>query len=115
MTFHLDIQLQQITSLQVICKVSKATLHDVDEAVMAAKEAFEEGPWGGMNARDRGEIMYKLVKRLKVIALITYSKLFNDIKVFKCTSEDNHHEYQKLFKSHKVYFTLTKIFFFTFL
>ena len=81
MTFQLDIQLQQITSLQVICKVSKATLHDVDEAVMAAKEAFEEGPWGGMNARDRGEIMYKLVKRLKVIALITYFKLFNDIKV----------------------------------
>jgi len=44
----------------VICKVSKATLHDVDEAVMAAKEAFEEGPWGAMNARDRGDIMYKL-------------------------------------------------------
>ena len=48
---------------------------------MAAKEAFEEGPWGGMNARDRGEIMYKLVKRLKVIALVEYFKIFN-IKKF---------------------------------
>lgn len=44
----------------VICKVSKATVEDVDEAVEAAKEAFEEGPWGTMNPRDRGMLMFKL-------------------------------------------------------
>jgi len=38
--------------------VSKATVDDVDEAVEAAKEAFE-GPWSDMNPRDRGALMYK--------------------------------------------------------
>ena len=42
----------------MICKVSKATVEDVDEAVEAAKEAFE-GSWGAMNPRDRGTLMFK--------------------------------------------------------
>jgi len=44
----------------VICDISKASVDDVNEAVVAAKEAFEEGPWGSMNARERGEILYKV-------------------------------------------------------
>uniref|UniRef100_A0A8C7T1G1 10-formyltetrahydrofolate dehydrogenase n=1 Tax=Oncorhynchus mykiss TaxID=8022 RepID=A0A8C7T1G1_ONCMY len=36
------------------------TLGDVDRAVAAAKEAFEVGPWGRMNPRDRGTLLYKL-------------------------------------------------------
>ncbi|KAL5013525.1 hypothetical protein ScPMuIL_007795 [Solemya velum] len=44
----------------VICKVAKSGKEDVDRAVEAAKEAFEEGPWGSMNARDRGALMYRL-------------------------------------------------------
>uniref|UniRef100_A0A8C7T0S8 formyltetrahydrofolate dehydrogenase n=1 Tax=Oncorhynchus mykiss TaxID=8022 RepID=A0A8C7T0S8_ONCMY len=32
----------------------------VDRAVAAAKEAFEVGPWGRMNPRDRGTLLYKL-------------------------------------------------------
>ncbi|XP_029642163.1 cytosolic 10-formyltetrahydrofolate dehydrogenase isoform X1 [Octopus sinensis] len=44
----------------VICKVSKATKEDVNRAVEAAKEAFENGEWGRMNARDRGGLMYRL-------------------------------------------------------
>uniref|UniRef100_A0A0L8GLQ4 10-formyltetrahydrofolate dehydrogenase n=1 Tax=Octopus bimaculoides TaxID=37653 RepID=A0A0L8GLQ4_OCTBM len=43
-----------------ICKVSKATKEDVNRAVEAAKEAFENGEWGRMNARDRGGLMYRL-------------------------------------------------------
>ncbi|CAK8681490.1 unnamed protein product [Clavelina lepadiformis] len=43
----------------VICRVSKATVEDVDEAVEAAKEAFD-GPWSAMNPRDRGTLMFKL-------------------------------------------------------
>uniref|UniRef100_A0A8C5N4Q7 10-formyltetrahydrofolate dehydrogenase n=1 Tax=Gouania willdenowi TaxID=441366 RepID=A0A8C5N4Q7_GOUWI len=33
---------------------------DVDKAVAAAKEAFEDGEWGKMNPRDRGRLIYKL-------------------------------------------------------
>ncbi|XP_038595856.1 cytosolic 10-formyltetrahydrofolate dehydrogenase [Tachyglossus aculeatus] len=43
-----------------ICKVSLAQLSDVDHAVAAAKEAFENGVWGKINARDRGKLLYKL-------------------------------------------------------
>ncbi|XP_052781416.1 cytosolic 10-formyltetrahydrofolate dehydrogenase-like [Mya arenaria] len=45
---------------EVICEVSRGTPDDVNRAVEAAKEAFFEGPWGKMNARDRGKLMYRL-------------------------------------------------------
>ncbi|XP_046878621.1 mitochondrial 10-formyltetrahydrofolate dehydrogenase [Hypomesus transpacificus] len=44
----------------VICKVAYASVGDVDRAVAAAKDAFETGPWGRMNPRDRGTLLYKL-------------------------------------------------------
>ncbi|KAM4652707.1 cytosolic 10-formyltetrahydrofolate dehydrogenase isoform 1-T2 [Discoglossus pictus] len=43
-----------------ICKVSLAQVSDIDKAVAAAKEAFEGGEWGKMNARDRGRLLYRL-------------------------------------------------------
>ncbi|KAM9099212.1 cytosolic 10-formyltetrahydrofolate dehydrogenase [Sarcophilus harrisii] len=43
-----------------ICKVSLAQLSDVDQAVATAKDAFENGVWGKINARDRGRLLYKL-------------------------------------------------------
>ncbi|KAK6480593.1 cytosolic 10-formyltetrahydrofolate dehydrogenase-like [Huso huso] len=43
-----------------ICSVSLAQVSDVDKAVAAAKEAFENGEWGKMNPRDRGRLIYKL-------------------------------------------------------
>ncbi|XP_008291765.1 mitochondrial 10-formyltetrahydrofolate dehydrogenase [Stegastes partitus] len=48
------------TDGSVICKVSYASVGDVDRAVAAAKEAYEVGPWGRMNPRDRGSLLYKL-------------------------------------------------------
>ncbi|XP_061662230.1 mitochondrial 10-formyltetrahydrofolate dehydrogenase-like isoform X3 [Syngnathoides biaculeatus] len=48
------------TDGSVICKVSYASAGDVDHAVTAAKEAFHHGPWGKMNPRDRGNLLYKL-------------------------------------------------------
>lgn len=45
--------------LQAICDVSLAQISDVDRAVGAAKEAFEEGEWGKMNPRDRGRLIYR--------------------------------------------------------
>ncbi|KAF7199092.1 mitochondrial 10-formyltetrahydrofolate dehydrogenase-like, partial [Nothobranchius furzeri] len=48
------------TDGSAICKVSYASVEDVDRAVAAAKESFENGPWGKMNPRDRGSLLYKL-------------------------------------------------------
>lgn len=48
------------TDGSLICKVAFASVGDVDRAVAAAKEAFETGPWGRMNPRDRGMMLYKL-------------------------------------------------------
>ncbi|XP_024915543.1 cytosolic 10-formyltetrahydrofolate dehydrogenase [Cynoglossus semilaevis] len=48
-----------------ICEVSLAQVSDVDKAVAAAKEAFEEGEWGKMNPRDRGRLMYNLAELME--------------------------------------------------
>ncbi|GAB1291069.1 Cytosolic 10-formyltetrahydrofolate dehydrogenase [Apodemus speciosus] len=48
------------TDGSVICQVSLAQVSDVDKAVAAAKEAFENGLWGKINARDRGRLLYRL-------------------------------------------------------
>ncbi|CAO2605892.1 Cytosolic 10-formyltetrahydrofolate dehydrogenase, partial [Lemmus lemmus] len=48
------------TDGSVICQVSLAQASDVDKAVAAAKEAFENGQWGKINARDRGRLLYRL-------------------------------------------------------
>jgi len=45
---------------EVLAHVSEAQLEDVDQAVQAAKEAFENGPWATMDAAKRGELMTKL-------------------------------------------------------
>ncbi|XP_063797267.1 cytosolic 10-formyltetrahydrofolate dehydrogenase [Pseudophryne corroboree] len=48
------------TDGNAICKVSLAQVSDIDKAVAAAKEAFENGEWGRMNPRDRGRLLYRL-------------------------------------------------------
>ncbi|XP_055016334.1 cytosolic 10-formyltetrahydrofolate dehydrogenase-like [Boleophthalmus pectinirostris] len=48
------------TTGTALCDVSLAQISDVDRAVAAAKEAFENGEWGKMNPRDRGRLIYKL-------------------------------------------------------
>ncbi|XP_047644076.1 mitochondrial 10-formyltetrahydrofolate dehydrogenase isoform X2 [Phacochoerus africanus] len=53
------------TDGSIICKVSYASLVDVDKAVAAAKDAFESGEWGRMNARERGRLMYRLADLLE--------------------------------------------------
>ncbi|GAU93721.1 hypothetical protein RvY_05615 [Ramazzottius varieornatus] len=44
----------------VLCEVSSAQKEDVDIAVRAAKEAFENGDWSRMSHRDRGTLMFRL-------------------------------------------------------
>ncbi|XP_075039750.1 cytosolic 10-formyltetrahydrofolate dehydrogenase [Mixophyes fleayi] len=48
------------TDGDAICKVSLAQVSDIDKAVVAAKDAFENGEWGKMNPRDRGRLLYRL-------------------------------------------------------
>uniref|UniRef100_A0A8C0TT69 10-formyltetrahydrofolate dehydrogenase n=1 Tax=Canis lupus familiaris TaxID=9615 RepID=A0A8C0TT69_CANLF len=48
------------TDGNVICQVSLAQVSDVDKAVAAAKDAFENGLWGKISARDRGRLLYRL-------------------------------------------------------
>jgi aldehyde dehydrogenase (NAD+) len=45
---------------EVIAKVAEGEKADIDRAVVAARNAFERGPWRKMNARERGRILYKL-------------------------------------------------------
>jgi aldehyde dehydrogenase (NAD+) len=46
---------------EVIAHVAEADKADVDLAVKAATDAFYNGPWGKMPARDRGILLLKLV------------------------------------------------------
>jgi aldehyde dehydrogenase (NAD+) len=43
-----------------ICQVSEADSVDVDKAVMAARAAFEQGPWRKTLASERGRLMNRL-------------------------------------------------------
>ncbi len=44
----------------VICEVAEGDKADVEAAAQAARKAFEHGPWSRMDARDRGQLMFKL-------------------------------------------------------
>lgn len=73
--FHVLIYID-LSVLQAICDVSLAQISDVDKAVAAAKEAFEEGEWGKMNPRDRGRLIYKSVHLfILILILVIWAQL----------------------------------------
>lgn len=43
----------------VICSVESASVEDVNQAIRAAKKAFENGEWGKISARERGALLFK--------------------------------------------------------
>jgi aldehyde dehydrogenase (NAD+) len=43
-----------------IAKVAEGSAKDVDKAVKAARRALESGPWGKMDAAERGQLLFKL-------------------------------------------------------
>ncbi|GGE62804.1 aldehyde dehydrogenase family protein [Priestia taiwanensis] len=45
---------------ETLAIVSEARKEDIDLAVMAARKAFDEGPWSKMSAAERSRLMYKL-------------------------------------------------------
>jgi len=50
---------------EVIAEVAEGDAADVDQAVSAAREALERGPWSKMDARDRGRLMNKLADAIE--------------------------------------------------
>ncbi|HEY1187283.1 MAG TPA: aldehyde dehydrogenase family protein [Gemmata sp.] len=53
------------TTGEVICKVAEGDKADIDLAVKAARAAFETGPWGRMNASERGRLLNKLADAIE--------------------------------------------------
>jgi aldehyde dehydrogenase (NAD+) len=45
---------------EVICQVAEGDKADIDRAVKAARQAFEEGPWPKMNASERARLLHRL-------------------------------------------------------
>lgn len=43
-----------------IATVAEGTAADADEAILAARRAFDEGPWGSMSAAERAAMLFKL-------------------------------------------------------
>src|SRR5580658_5661430 len=50
---------------EVIANVAAADKSDVDAAVNAAREAFDNGPWRQTTAQDRGRILFKLADKIR--------------------------------------------------
>jgi acyl-CoA reductase-like NAD-dependent aldehyde dehydrogenase len=52
------------TTEEKIAEVAKATPVDADEAVKAASEAFESGPWARMHHEARAKILFRMADLL---------------------------------------------------
>jgi betaine-aldehyde dehydrogenase len=50
---------------QVIAEVPDSNAKDVDRAVAAAKDAFENGPWAASTAQERGRVLFKLADAVR--------------------------------------------------
>jgi aldehyde dehydrogenase (NAD+) len=50
---------------ETICHVAEGDKADIDLAVKAARKAFESGPWGRMNASERGRLIQKLADAIE--------------------------------------------------
>lgn len=47
---------------EVITEVHEASSQDVDQAVAAARKAFDKGPWRYMSATERGQCLYRFAE-----------------------------------------------------
>src|SRR5258708_3756262 len=50
---------------EVIAQVPDAGADDVNGAVVAAKVAFEEGPWATTTAQERGSVLFRLAEKVR--------------------------------------------------
>jgi aldehyde dehydrogenase (NAD+) len=52
-----------------ICQVAEADAADVDKAVLAARAAFEHGPWRRSHASERGRLLHRLADLIEANAI----------------------------------------------
>ncbi|WP_151475714.1 aldehyde dehydrogenase family protein [Streptomyces albicerus] len=50
---------------QVVTTVAEASAADVDAAVRAAREAFDNGPWARMSGRERGRVLHRVSELIR--------------------------------------------------
>src|ERR1700682_5577787 len=50
---------------EVLAQVAEGDRDDVDEAVKAARKAFDQGPWRRLSASERGRLIWKLADLLE--------------------------------------------------
>jgi betaine-aldehyde dehydrogenase len=50
------------STTETMARVPDASPRDVDRAVAAARQAFDEGPWRASTAQDRGRVLFKLAE-----------------------------------------------------
>src|ERR1700683_1940962 len=50
---------------EVIAQVPDANADDVNHAVAAARPAFDEGPWAGSPAQERGRVLFRLADKVR--------------------------------------------------
>ena len=50
---------------EVIAQVASANSADIDQAVKAARAAFDSGPWPQTSAAERGRLLYKLAEKIR--------------------------------------------------
>ncbi len=55
---------------EIIAEVPDSNAKDVDRAVAAAKDAFENGPWGSSTAQERGRVLFKLADAVRQNAAV---------------------------------------------
>lgn len=70
-----------------LCQVAEADKADVDSAVTAARLALESGPWGTMDAAERGRLLFKLAdlveknaEELAVLEALSSGKIITDAR-----------------------------------
>lgn len=51
-----------------LCKVAEAGKDHVDEAIKAARKAFDEGPWPRLTAQERAAFLFKLADKIDSIS-----------------------------------------------
>jgi betaine-aldehyde dehydrogenase len=55
---------------EVIAHVPEANTDDVNRAVVAAKAAFENGPWASTTAQERGRVLFRLADKIRQNAAV---------------------------------------------
>jgi aldehyde dehydrogenase (NAD+) len=55
-----EVYTNRLSDESVIASVYAASEHDIDTAVRAARNAFEDASWSGISPTDRGNLMLKL-------------------------------------------------------